>query len=334
MHALLQSGAEVSSGKIDRPFSVLYLRGWSRLLKQIQDFSPDVVHVQYTPTSLGLGLQMGLRRLQKLKIPVVLTIHEKPDFFIDRLPRILVKPYLLWEKKVYSLAAGLIVHTQDQYIDVRIRYDVPPAHLHVIPHYIQDTPAQGQTTALRLVSLGRIVPKKRLDLVIEAVAELCQTFPDLRLVVVGQAPDRYATYAENLKHLAEKLGVSSQVEWTGYVSEKNLPQVLSTHDLAVLPYLMATQSGAAFKVLSHNVPLLTNNLPAFEELLSKFSVGLSRPLHSAVQITQAVKEILAHPEWPAKWQTEIQRLKKEQSLDTIAQLHLKLYTSLCQNTSE
>lgn len=334
MHALRQQGAEVSSGKIDRPFSVLYLRAWLRLIQQIQDFAPDLVHIQYTPTSLGLGLKTGLRKLQKLTIPVVLTIHEKPDFFIDRLPRILVKPYLLWEKKVCSLAGGLIVHTQDQYVDVRIRYDVPPAHLHVIPHYIQDTPAQGQTTALRLLSLGRIVPKKRLDLVLEAFAELRQTQSDMRLVVVGQAPVKYTAYAENLKHLAEKLGVSSQVDWKGYVSEKDLPQVLSTHDLAILPYLMATQSGAAFKVLSHNVPLLTNNLPAFEELLGRFSVGLSRPLHSAEQITQAVKEILTHPEWPAKWQTEIQRLKNEQSLDTIAQLHLKLYTNLCQNTSE
>lgn len=334
MEALRQQNVELMSGKVDQPFAIFYTRAWSKLLLQIKKFAPDVVHIQYTPTSMGPGLKKGLRRLKKLHIPVVLTVHEKPDFFIDRLPRLLVKPYLLWERSLYQQASSLIVHTQDQYVDVRIRYNIAPEKIHVIPHYIQDTPAQGQTASLRLISLGRIVPKKRLDLVIEALAELRSNYPDLRLVVIGQAPNRYTQYAKNLKQLVQERHLSAQVEWKGYVDEKSLSQILSPHDVAVLPYLMATQSGAAFKVLSHNVPLLTNNLPAFEELISRFSVGLSRPLHSATDIAQAIKEMLQHPEWPAKWQAEIQRLKKEQSLDTIAQLHLTLYANLCQNRSE
>lgn len=332
MNALRQQGAEVTSGKIEKPFALMYHRAWSQLVRQIRESKSDVVHIQYTPTSMGPGIQSALHQLKKLNIPVVLTVHEKPDFFIDRLPRLLVKSYLLWEKRLYQKTSALIVHTQDQYVDVRIRYTTPEERLEVIPHYIQDTPSTGSTTSLRLISLGRIVPKKRLDLVIEALAQLAPTHPDLRLVVIGQAPDRHLAYAEHLKQLAERLGVSSQVDWKGYVSQKDLPQILSTHDVAILPYLMATQSGAAFKVLSHNVPILTNNLPAFEELMGKNSVGLSRPLHSAEHITAAVKDILQHPEWQAKWQTEIQRLKVEQSLDTVAELHIKLYTRLCQNT--
>lgn len=334
IEALRKQGAQVSSGKIEKPFTLLYQRAWSKLIAQIYETKSDVVHIQYTPTSMGLGIQSALRQLKKLNIPVVLTVHEKPDFFIDRLPRLLVKSYLLWEKRLYKKASALVVHTKDHYVDVRIRYDVPAERLQVIPHYIQDTPCSGKTTTLRLISLGRIVPKKRLDLVIEAFAQLHPTHPELRLVVIGQAPSRHIDYAENLKQLAKRLGLADHVEWKGYINEKDLPQILSTQDVAILPYLMATQSGAAFKLLGHNVPVLTNNLPAFEELMGRFSVGLSRPLHSADHITTAVKDILQHPDWQAKWQTEIQRLKLEQSLDTVAKLHLKLYTRLCQNTLE
>lgn len=326
-------GVQVDSAKIEKPFSVTYRKAWTQVIAQIKDKHPDVVHIQYTPTSLGYGLLSGLKRLRSLHVPVVLTVHEKPDFFIDRLPRILIKPYLLWERKVFRLASRLIVHTKDQYVDIRIRYDVPAEQLQVIPHYIQDTPAKHTNGTLRLVSLGRIVPKKRLDMVIEALAELRKEMPDLKLLVIGQAPNRYADYAHNLKRLAEQFGVSSAVEWKGYVSESDLHELLSTHDLAILPYLMATQSGAAFKLLSHHVPLLTNNLPAFEELMKQYTVGLSRPLHYSTDVVNAVQEVSSHPEWPKWWAQEITRLKKEQSLVTIAQLHLKLYTDLCQNTS-
>lgn len=332
MESLKQQGAEVSSFKIDHPLSLKSISEWMTALKKITQLAPDLVHLQYTPTSLGWRLKWFIKKLQQSKIPSVLTVHEKPDFFIDRLPWLFFRPYLLWERAVFKSASALVVHTADQFVDIRIRYDVPGERIKTIPHYIQDTPAVGTTTNQRLVVLGRIVPKKRLDIVIEAMAQLKIDFPQIKLLVVGEAPPQYAEFAKNLKQLVKQHQLGSTVEWVGYVPDDQLPKLLSSHDLGVLPYLMGTQSGAAFKLLSHNIPLLASQLPAFVELMKHYPVGQATELSTAEQLAQAVRHIFNHSEFSTTWPAGIQRLKKEQSLATISQLHLSLYTHICQNT--
>lgn len=334
LESLKEQSVEVTSFKVNHPMSLKAIGEWKQIFQRVKEVQPDVVHLQYTPTSLGWRLPWFLRQLKKIHIRSVLTVHEKPDFFIDKLPRLLVKKYLLWERNTFRLASQLIVHTADHFVDIRIRYDIPGNRITTIPHYIQDTPAQGASSGPRLVALGRIVPKKRLDIVIEAVAQLKIDLPELKLLIIGEAPPRYAEFSENLKQLVTKYELESQVEWKGYVAEEDLPQLFSSSDVGVLPYLMGTQSGAAFKLLSHNVPLLTSQLPAFVELMRRYQVGQATELSTAEQLATAVREVLSHPEWQATWRAGIQRLKNEQSLATIAQLHLTLYTRLCQNTLE
>ena len=69
------------------------------------------------------------------------------------------------------------------------------------------TPEPAPTGEARVTVVGRLVPYKRVDLVIEAMAILAPERPDLRLVVIGQGPER-----ERLAAQAAELGIADRVE--------------------------------------------------------------------------------------------------------------------------
>src|SRR5690606_28349196 len=82
-----------------------------------------------------------------------------------------------------------------------------------------EAPAPGEE---RIVALGRLVPHKRVELVLAAVAALAEERPGLRLDVVGRGTER-----ENLEALAVELGIADRVRLCGFVAESEKHALLS-----------------------------------------------------------------------------------------------------------
>jgi glycosyltransferase involved in cell wall biosynthesis len=81
-----------------------------------------------------------------------------------------------------------------------------------------------------LVVLGRLVPHKRVEMAIEALAALRPDLPDLRLIVVG-----HGYWEATLRELADRLGVSDAVRFAGYVDDATKHQLLADAWLHVMP---------------------------------------------------------------------------------------------------
>lgn len=71
----------------------------------------------------------------------------------------------------------------------------------------------------RVIHVGRLVPWKRVDLLLAAIARLRKEFHDIELVVVGQGPEE-----ESLRAIAKSLGIDDVTRFVGGVYE--------THELA------------------------------------------------------------------------------------------------------
>ncbi|CCH72993.1 putative glycosyltransferase [Nostocoides australiense Ben110] len=83
-----------------------------------------------------------------------------------------------------------------------------------------------------LVVLGRLVPQKRVEYALDALAALRGRYPDLRLVIVGSG-----WWAPNLVAYADQLGVSDAVEFTGHVSEAEKHRILAEAWIHLMPSL-------------------------------------------------------------------------------------------------
>lgn len=83
---------------------------------------------------------------------------------------------------------------------------------------------------LTLLTVGRLVSRKGIDRVLEALAVLLAEFPDLRYRIVGDGPDR-----QRLESLASELGVGHAVTFLGRVPDEALPSLYRQAHIFVMP---------------------------------------------------------------------------------------------------
>ncbi|HYT10300.1 MAG TPA: glycosyltransferase family 4 protein [Mycobacteriales bacterium] len=108
-----------------------------------------------------------------------------------------------------------------------------------------DSDAWPRSSAPTLVVVGRLVPHKRVELALAAVAGLCDQWPDLSMTVVGQGYWESALRVE-----AERLGVSHAVRFTGRVDDVTKHRLLAEAWVHLMPSvkegwgLVVVESGA------------------------------------------------------------------------------------------
>lgn len=74
----------------------------------------------------------------------------------------------------------------------------------------------------RVAVLGRLVPHKRVEIVLEAAAHLAPAFPDLTVDVIGRG-----WWEPRLRELAEQLGLDDRICFHGFVDEQTKADLLA-----------------------------------------------------------------------------------------------------------
>ncbi|SFF90447.1 Glycosyltransferase involved in cell wall bisynthesis [Actinoplanes philippinensis] len=83
-----------------------------------------------------------------------------------------------------------------------------------------------------LVVVGRLVPHKRVEMALDAVAGLAGEFPGLTLTVAGQG-----WWEDELKEYAVTLGIADRVRFAGFVSDEEKRVLMSRAWVALTPSL-------------------------------------------------------------------------------------------------
>ena len=81
-----------------------------------------------------------------------------------------------------------------------------------------------------ITTIARLVPRKGIDRVIEAMPAMLGAVPDLHYLVVGEGPQEAA-----LRELAARLGVAERVHFAGGVPHADVPRYLALAELMVMP---------------------------------------------------------------------------------------------------
>ena len=90
----------------------------------------------------------------------------------------------------------------------------------------------ARTPEPSLIVLGRLVPHKRVEMALDAVAALAPQFPGLSLVVAGQG-----WWQDELRAYAETLGITDRVRFAGFVSDEEKRVLMSRAWVALTPSL-------------------------------------------------------------------------------------------------
>jgi glycosyltransferase involved in cell wall biosynthesis len=124
----------------------------------------------------------------------------------------------------------------------------------------------------RILAFGKWGTYKRLEPMVEAFKEVARQIPSARLVIAGTDHPKTPGY---LKSIREKLASRSDVIFTGYVAEEDIPQLFQSSSVAVLPYTSsAGSSGIAHLACTYGVPIVASDIPDFRRLADEEGLAI------------------------------------------------------------
>jgi len=153
--------------------------------------------------------------------------------------------------------------------------------------YGGDAP-QNQGSGLGLLFVGRLTPLKGLRILFEAFESLRATYPDLRLAVIGDGPDKAWADAE-----AARIGGISMM---GYQSQSDVAKALSQADALVLPSFAEGLPVVFMEALAAATPVIASRVAGVGELVVDGETGLLVHAGDITSLTQALETMITQPE--------------------------------------
>lgn len=145
------------------------------------------------------------------------------------------------------------------------------------------TPGEGAVTRDGLVFVGRLVEKKGVAYLIEALSLLSATYPRLNLNIIGDGPLR-----GSLVELARTHDVIDRIHFVGSVPNEEVSAYLRAASIAVMPSIVAAsgdQEGlglVAVEAMGCGCAVVASDLPAVRDAVIDGQTGLmARPADAA-----------------------------------------------------
>jgi glycosyltransferase involved in cell wall biosynthesis len=113
---------------------------------------------------------------------------------------------------------------------------------------------------LRIGFLGRLHPKKNLDVLIRAVRRASN---DARLLVAGEGPSGYTA---NLKGLVAELEMEDRIEWLGFTEGSSKWHFIDQIDVLAMPSQYECFGMAAAEAIARGTPIIVSQHTGMAEL--------------------------------------------------------------------
>ncbi len=170
--------------------------------------------------------------------------------------------------------------------------------------------------------VGRAVPQKGIDVLLEAFPRVLAAHPAARLVVVGDGPLRPA-----LERHARRLGLERVVVFTGWVD--HAASLMSACDVVAIPSRWEGFGMVALEAMAAGRPIVASRVDALEEVVVDGVTGSLVPAGDPDALADAVSNLLADPVRAAELgRAGRRRLKEEYSVARMVERTAAVYDEL------
>ncbi len=244
------------------PFSAGWAGLWESWVKKVPItttfHTPLADYVHYiTPSfmeNFGRKVAWAYSRLHYNRYPLVMAPSKAT---INQLDEKGVKA----PKQVLKTGIELKKYDEAPDIDVKEKYDVDEFILHT----------------------GRLSYEKDIPVVLKAFKKILRERPELDLVVTSKGPA-----SDDLKQLAEELGIEDSVLFTGYVSEEELINWYRNAELGVIASEAETQGLVVLEQMACGTPVVGADFLAIPETIKEGENGFLFPLNDVNALKEKV----------------------------------------------
>jgi len=197
-------------------------------------------------------------------------------------------------------------------------------------HRFTPDPTVERSTSSELLFVGRLVEKKGLRILLEAMPKVLAKHPAIHLTVAGAGP-----LEAELFELVQKLGISDKVDFLGMVSQSKLPALYRRATLAIFPFVVAKsgdQEGFGLvqvEAMGCGCPVIAGDLPAIHDSITHEESGLLVPPGNPEVLADTIIRALIEPDLCSRLANEGRKRVIEQfDWEVVVEKYAELYGSL------
>jgi len=257
------------------PFDVWYrylgVQHYRRVQRCIRkyDIDFDLVHCHFTWTSGYVGARLK----EEYGTPCVLTVHENREWLGQELQSENKRIYTAWRDadriiRVNKRDRGRIEEFNDSV--VHIPNGLSQERFPDMSREEARNKLGIDEDKTLLFTLGNLIPRKRLDVLIDAVAQLSVNESRIRVVIGGHGKLR-----DDLEARIERYDLSDTVELLGYVRETDLPAWMNACDFFVLASEAEGNPTVMFEALGCGAPYVGTNVGGVDEIITSEEYGIT-----------------------------------------------------------
>lgn len=333
---------------------VIRLRSWSNpiridqrfsfssgpaVMKYLHHFQPDIVHL-HEPLSIGLT---GLRFANRLKIPIVLTLHQLPWFvaaYVEDIPGLEnLTEKALWEYGRWFLSKCTVTIVPSYAIaDVVQAHAIPRPqviHLGINSNKFSPRPAYpGEARKLFhkyglspdlpvILHVGRVDTEKQVDRVIKVTGQVMKHHP-AQLLIVGDGRQ-----LDQIIQISHELGITDRCHFPGFVdSDGDLPGLYRLASVFITASEIETFGIVVLEAMASGLPVIAPHATCMHELIIDGKTGFLTEPGDEESMAHRLSLCLRYPDVAHDMGKQAVARSKKFTRTKMVSEHIKFYQSL------
>jgi glycosyltransferase involved in cell wall biosynthesis len=182
-------------------------------------------------------------------------------------------------------------------------------------------PAGLPARPAKVLTVCRLISRKRIDLLIETVACVKELGVDIQLNIAGEG-----NLMAELKKLAEKVDAGERVNFMGRVPAEQMPQLYRDNDIFIMSSAHEGMSNAMLEAMASGLPIITTRCEGVEELIIDNGIVVDQAL--AESIASAIKKLADNPETYQSMSTAAAKRARQFTWSSVANKYLDYYHNI------
>lgn len=177
---------------------------------------------------------------------------------------------------------------------------------------------------IRLLCLGRFHPVKGFDVGLTAFASLVHDFPEIRLVMAGDGPDR-----QKLEEQSEKLSLGNFVDFIGWIPPDQVYALINSVSMVFMPSRSESFPIVAIQAAQMARPVVGTRVGGMQEIVQDRETGLLVEAENSQEMSIAIRYLLEHPQTAIRFgQQAYLRVRESFGWEQHIQAYDRLYQKL------
>lgn len=262
-------------------------------LRWVKQIEPHCIHAHWIiPQGLALASCAVLSRTLP---PFLVTSHGGDLFGLGGRVFTLLKRWVLKKADAVTVVSRPMV-------DAATSLGEPLRHIEIIPMGVDFEGRFSLGSAVervpgQILFAGRLVEKKGVRYLVEALPAIRERVPDAHLVIIGGGPEQ-----DVLTQLVSRLGLQDCVVFLGAMSQAALPEHYRSATVFVAPFVNAASGDreglglVSAEAIACGCPVVVGNVPVVSDLFLDTEMDMRAIPGSSESLAQKVVDILLAPD--------------------------------------